>query len=493
MGSNRTTRVEAESKGADREYGLSKATIAVWDLSQDPDDNSDRSKKMPKMGDATPFGSIVESDEDTLASYIGDGFIKGKKPSKRFLNPDNLALRFTEKDGKGKKSHWDLRLSVDDVHKDHERDNLSTMFVDQCDRQKWAWARDLFKIRNTEATLDHDELAFTDAGFLWALKEKGAKNMTRAALYLNVSRRGGGITDGVLDAAWWHVGHISKGSKISKPLQSGPGQTQSDPNPGPGSTQAGGCGAQNLAVGTVRGDFELDLAGFLSHFVVKGKYTHTRGRRMTGHLFIDKPSPTPPLRELADEAAVSNQKVVPRKTHNGLWVVVFDDDWPAVPTPGAVPPDFPDKPGTVDTPTQGTHGSYTPLEFASTGNDIGVAFTLGIPESVQGGLNVDVNIILPDVASSGDIDTQLDYVVQGLGEDSPLTATSLNDTLAAGAGGAPGRNVISRILFYIPASALNGKGGGKLSCAFYRSGIDGQADTLKVISINYQFGSEAVS
>lgn len=509
--------VNSASKNEEREHGLLKRTVVLWDESLDPADNSDRAAKMG-MHDGTLFGVVAEFDEETQKSFLADGFIRGAGVvGSRRANPDCWALRLTEPEGKGKASHVDVRLIVDDVNRDSERTNLSTMFIDQCATQNWAFCRDLFKIRSLGATNDHDELAFTPAGFLWAVKKTGGKLLDRACLGQNISKRAGEITDGILDAASWHTMHISAGSKALKPLPKpkpkptaripfsgglpgGPGSTVVEDRPAstPGDTtsedraeEGGGCGDPSLSLGTLRGDMEWDFAGVLAHLVVKDRFPMTKGRILTGHMFIDEPFPTPPAKELDQEDDVSNQVIIPRVTNQGLWIVVFDDMWYGVPEWGGVPPDYPDQP-THDTPCPGNAGAFDTDDFPASGNDIGIYCALPLPENFQDEIQVSVNFLIPSIDFSGDIDLDLDYLVTGLGDRADPTSVTgtLVDTINSTSHpfAATGAFEEARVIFTIPAADVRGNGGGKVELALYRSGVDGQADTLQMAKWEYQFG-----
>ena len=131
---------------ANREYGAAKPLVIPWDFSESPQDNSDRNKKLGR-GEGSHFAAFAAFDEETLRATLADGVSgKGSLSSYRLLEPDNWVLRLHEKNGDGEDSVWAHRLIVDDHHEDSKRTNRSTMLVDQCDEQTWAWIRDQWKI-----------------------------------------------------------------------------------------------------------------------------------------------------------------------------------------------------------------------------------------------------------------------------------------------------------------------------------------------------------
>src|SRR3990172_9370505 len=270
-------RTDATFRSADQEYSAIKGMIAFWDMSENPADNSDPEKKLGR-GDTTHGMAFTGFDATTLAMVLADGESNGTDVQARAkINPDNWALRLHSQKGRRRHNTWDVRLVVDDVNRDSNRRNQSTMLIDQCDQQHWSFIRDFVKIRELAATNDHDELRFDAAGFLGMISGAGtaqgiasfdefgnpisipktsaagpgpgiasfdefgnpiplAKTSAagptgrngRACTMQNISRRGGYITDGKLAAQLWHIitiappqGGGARASVITGPVRMG--------------------------------------------------------------------------------------------------------------------------------------------------------------------------------------------------------------------------------------------------------------------------------
>lgn len=457
---------------------LFRGLVAFWDLSKDPADASD----LEKLAGQCPKGGglvVTEFDLSSGTHQKADGYHGKAVSSDKWFNPLAWVCRLFTKDGQGRANFWMPRGVLDLTKKNWEREHRSGISVNGCDKLAWAWDMDtevVGRISGHEPSVSHKELEFDDAGFLPMLTGKNTGKKTRGTKLLQVSKRGGYITDGKLSASLWHIVHMI-------------------PRGGVGSTATGdGCGLFAPGMAVLRGDVEWDFGGRIAHLVVdKTKYKETKGRPVTGKVYIGEPGPCPPKKELHDISDVSNSPILNRSIHDGLRVVVFLDEWRDVPTPGGVPPDFPDKPGTTDTPTPRTTGTHASDWWGPTGNDVGAGFSTPIPEFQEGPMQVAVNFGIPSTNFSGDIDLSLDYVVVPLdGAVAPAAvtgslATTINST-SHPYGAGHGAYQDGRVVFTIPAEDLASSGGGKVAFALYRSGVDSQADTLEVLKYAYQFG-----
>jgi len=467
----------------DREYALCKNIIAVWDDSNNPPDNRNRARKMGS-GDQTPFGAVVEFDAESDSLFIADAINHGAIVGRRFPNPDNWWMHLGDPRGRGLQNSFDLRMIADDTNRDFKRTHLSTQVINQCPDQTYGFLRDILKVIKLGASIDHEEMAMTPAGYNFLLKEEGKPNMTRGCVALNISKRGGTVTDKILSAQFWHV------------LSLFPHTTQS--------TRALGCASTFQSLLMLRGDVEFHLGKKAAHLAIEDrKYLVCEGIPRTGWLWIDDTSMLiKPGREHFKENDVSNQTIHPRHTHKSLKVVIFEPtEWVPTPPVRGVPPQYPDIP-TLSPPTRSTHAAYQVDNFESIGIDVGVNTSISIPEELcyKPCLNVQVNFITPTGGfttiggeppfTNQDIDVRLDFIVTAIGGDAGPAALdgSLSETINLTS--FPGSEADRRVIFKIPFDKIKDAAGGKVGVSFYRSGSDDQADILHVVDggFSYNFG-----
>jgi len=245
------------SRLEETEYRINRGMLAFWDLSNQPETN-DREKKLGRA-DPTRGAAFFDWDEEAQSGKIADGLTNRGSTitSIRHFEPDNFVLRLHTELGRGKDGVWALRNIVEHENLAAERGHRSTMWIDQCPDQHWAYSQDAFWIKKLSASVAHREVQFNGAGFLSMLleKDKGttfklggtlkffgalfippiivkggvpvsqnppskqqATAAERAALMLNISKRGGYATDGKDCGQLWHVLHIGAGDTAATGL-----------------------------------------------------------------------------------------------------------------------------------------------------------------------------------------------------------------------------------------------------------------------------------
>ena len=486
-----------------RTFGVARNLFIPWDMSKGPKDNKDKAKKLGS-GDGSHAMAFREFNSHTKQISLADGISGPKsgtsgveKPigitSYALFNPDSWVLRMHEKDGKGKDNNWAVRLQTDHGKKAQERDHRSTIFVDNCDDQHWAWSQDLTWVINLNTSVSHPEIMFDKAGFLPQLKTKGATgDPVRGALALNVSKQGGWVTDGTKRGQLWHVLNLQS-------TATGGGSTTGGGGSG-GSTVAGTCGEVEQGDLALRGDVLFDTQEGLAHLKISGAPDETKGKPLTGWFWIGSPDPNKPPNEMGSDS--SSNHVQDTKTNpKGIWCFVKDDDM-GVPTHKVgfnnVGSGFPSLPGSTGAATDVERGVFHAKRFTDNGNPTGISASLVIPEEITGnaswGITLDVNFVTPSGALTSTVDLQLDYCTMALGDDA--SPASLTGTLAQTINAAThaGSEVVQRVLFFIPNSDLQGKDGGKVAFAFYRrADTDGDADKFDLVNVTANYGPEIVS
>lgn len=454
-----------------RRYGSLKKTLVLWDLSRSPRDNSDLGELLGS-GDSAKAMVWSTFDNSTLAAGPFSGLNKGNFTSQRHFNPRNWMLRLHEKNGQGLKVVWDLRLVSDWQNRHDERNNGSTMVMNNCDKASWAWLPDSLVTGLLESgtpVLDK-ELELDDAALLALVSgNKGKKE--RGALALNINRRAGFYTDLKLFAHLFHVLHITRLQSL-------------------GSTQEEVCGKWFRGQGTLRGDVNWDFAGELGHWVLDERPPETQGRKVTGRFYLGEPDPTPPLKELNQDEN-SNHPTFLRSIDKGIRCFVeIPIEGVPVPTPGPKPDDFPPVATPGHAPKKNEVGTFDTAEFKPNGKDISVHTSVPIPLDLTTGddLKITVNFITPaGLGFRGDVDTRVDYVVHGKGDT--VSATTLTGSIPATLDRLSFPNPKSEYCkeYCIPYKDLRSSKGGKVALLFVRSGSDDQLDSLNVVDIFYHY------
>ena len=448
-----------------------------WDLSKKPTQN-DLEAKLGLGTSSTHAMAVYAVDEANNATVYVDGFQGKPLTSLRLFNPDSWMLRLYSAMGTDWPALWEPRLVVEHRNKAQERTHRSTMLIDACTQQTWAWLQDLLWIKNLSATCDHEELRINGAGFPTILyPDTPSGTITRGALMLNIARNAGWVTDGVMAGPLAHVLHIFG-------------------SPG---TQSGGtdtCSDVTKSYVGLRGDVNFHMGGGIAHLAI-GPGALTEGDPYGGNLWIGPPSPSPPATELATDAS-SNQPTQSRQSPQGIRPVVYKPkEWSPIRPPYDVPPDYPAAVPTTRPPVaSGGSGAFSPTTWAGGGVVTGTSTVADIPETVPDGFGVDfsVNFIVPVGAAVDAVVMQFDYATMANGDSaSPGALTgSLVDSIATGTAGN-----LDRMIFTVPTSALKGKEGGKLAIALYRrgdlEGHGGNPNPLQVISINTHFGVPVVT
>tara|TARA_Y100000310_G_scaffold337533_1_gene424799 strand:+ start:37 stop:1527 length:1491 start_codon:yes stop_codon:yes gene_type:complete len=473
-----------------RFFGVARNLFVPWDMTRGPKNNRDKIKKYGSQ-DGSHAIAFREFDFDGFKhgmnrAVLADGFT-GADPTEvssyALFDPDSWVLRMHDKEGKGEDSCWSVRLQTDHNKKAKEREHRSTIFVDNCEDQKWAWAQDLTWIINlkTKTSVTHDEIKFDKAGFLPQLKTKGKKGeKTRGALALNISKKGGFVTDGVQYGQLWHVLNLQSVEVVSG------SQVE---------TETDGCADVEEGQLALRGDVLFDTKFGLAPLAIVPPVDVTYGKILTGMHWVNTPSPSPPPKEISTDSS-SNHSVSGKSNPYGVWVYVEDDDWGIPPwEPVKVGASFPDKPATVGEPSSVDRGAFTVKRFPDNSGVTGLQSVLAIPEEIQGntnwGVTVDVNFVTPSGGFTSTVDLQMDYAVIGLGDDASPSSKTGTLTQTINAATHAGSEVVRRHLFHIPWADLQAKSGGKLAFAIYRrADTDGDADDFDYISMSCHYGPE---
>lgn len=463
------------NRPADQEYGVVKGMIGYWDVSNEPKDNGDRLKKLGK-GDVAHGVTVLKFDLKTLRNELADGYTTELTDvvTRRMHEPDNWALRLHMDKGRGRDGVWAIRNIVDHENRHDERTHRSTIWINQCKKQEWAWSADAVWILDLMAPVKHDELYFDPAGYLGMARSKNVATGTkvRAALGLNLSKTGFYTYDGFTAGQGWHV------------LSHYPGTFA-----GTSTTASEQCRPPKKQELAVRGDLNFHMENELCHLamvqVPKAEYDVV----VTGSLFRDYPAPLPPLNELMPDPT-SNQPTLPRTLQKGIhpWVKIPRPDVPTY-DDRPVPTGFPGLPVPVDTPTVKTTGAVAVEEYPNTGRTVGTAGVVPIPSVASpNGLTVAVNYVTPVGDFLGRVDLTLGYCVIAPGATAAPGAVtgSILKSLVAGLGS----QREGTVYFNIPTSELTSAIGGKVAFALYRSATDGQLDALLVVSKTATYGPE---
>lgn len=237
-----------------KEYGLSKAIIALWDVSLHPKDSSNPEQKLG-CGEVQHGGAICEFDVDTNEATLCDGVAKPIN-TRRSFNPENWVFRAHYPISENKKAAtWDVRLVAEHENQSSSRDNHGTILVNQKNKQQWGFLNDVAWIRQLGARVTDPELMFNAAGFLPQIAG-GSGSDARGTVATPVARNGGFVTDGKYDGQWAQAGKFIIGPSVKA---SRPGTTTGG---GAGSTQTGipGLGGPS-ASGYNQADFSSQIHG----------------------------------------------------------------------------------------------------------------------------------------------------------------------------------------------------------------------------------------
>jgi hypothetical protein len=315
------------------------------DLSEDPTDNSDKEKKLGK-GDSSHAIAFRAFDVDKQRVDLADGWT-GEKPtgvsSRGRFEPDNWVLRMHSKKGQNNRDNvWAIRLQVDHKEKAAERKHRSTIWVDNCEQQNWAWSQDALWVIKRTTSVKHEEIMFDDAGFLPQIKKKDKKgNTNRDVLALNVSKQGGWTTDGSQLGQLWHV--------LSFCPSSGPGMTSTcaearentlalrgdvlfslgKEKDSPDIVTPGGGGGSGPGSTVVSGndDGKNEVCAHLAFKQVTGREYDDI---VIGRHWVHDPSPRPGPDMATDSS--SNHLPIERKDEKGIWI------WVKIPENNVPPP-----------------------------------------------------------------------------------------------------------------------------------------------------------
>lgn len=335
------------SRPGDREYGVNQSMLAFWDLSGQPSKN----QRLVKLGQFVGQRgvAIFSFDAATRATTLVDGLHGSDTNSVAPMEPDNYVPRLHS----AADIVWATRLITEHDNASDVKAHRSTIWVDQCENQHWAWSMDAFWIVNMQVQICDPEIQFNGASFLpmffvggqtgggrggrrSKLSEQGPETIvpirpprpvegggpggvgstvtrpragtpTRGSLAHNVSKKGGYITDGKFIGQLWHI------FSIPEPEKKGP-------------TPPDTCAPFDKSEGALRGDVafhvEFDLAALSFCESEEDGSAHDEGDLIFGeHLVREQVNELPPDREHeADDK--SNQPELERRDLKGIWICV---------------------------------------------------------------------------------------------------------------------------------------------------------------------------
>lgn len=219
-----------------KEYGLSKAIIALWDVSLQPGDSGSFPAKLGR-GEVQHGGVICRFDAATNQATLADGTADGAPAAntRRPFNPENWVFRpHYPLDTNGKDGSWDVRLIAEHENQSDSRDNHGTMVVNQKNRQGWGWLNDIAWVRQLGSSVSDPEIMFNGAGFLPQLYGAGSGpgSGDRGAVAIPTARNSGFVTDGKYDGQWAQAGKFIIGPAHQNPNSTSGGSNGTTSGPG---------------------------------------------------------------------------------------------------------------------------------------------------------------------------------------------------------------------------------------------------------------------
>lgn len=446
--------------------GQTDAIFKFWDLSKKPKKNV----RLEKLGNLwAGFGAAVcDYDKKQNRASLATGLKKGQN-SIATMEPDNWVFR---KHANSIDRVWAVRLSAEHDEDASDRKHRSTMVIDNCGDQSWAFTMDQWWIKKLGASVGAD-LLFDSAGFTVGLCDDNVPTGqgTRACLMLNVSKSGGHVTDGPYAGQWWHT-HTFK--------PPGGGGTIAAPAVG------GACAETSDADWALRGDVNLLMGNDLMH-IAMGSASETSGYCYSGKHWKHLPAPAPPSYEPATDPK-SNQRKIDRHLEKGLWVYILKppDD---VPTFG-LPPlrEFPAPPGAIVVDTKSlpssaggagggfTYGNFPPGVTADDHFEINVP-EIGGPSDLVIRIKYRLSVLL---AGGEDVQLKLAWKVIPPSGDVPAAVTGYLDRTLTDADNPASASKHKTLIFTIKNFVSGPMRGGQLAIQFYRMGtLDSFPGTFK--------------
>lgn len=506
------------SIGGKSELGSVFQMLRLWDMSQINGKNNRKLKI--GSGDVSQAVALATFDFVNASGVIAVGVPNGAN-SKRIFEPDNFVLRLHSKRGAGVDGVWAIRNQVDHEPKtsSDQRTHRSTIWVDQGSPQNWAWSQDLMWVKYcTEdgAPITDPEIHFDGDGmlkdFLSNFQGKGSKR--RAALMLNISKQGGGITDGGFSASIWHTNVISESRDARLPPRL---KVRTDPVTGakvtfldPGGTQAQKPASQpatkpseaTAGVGALRGDVKFAMGPHLVSLAVAEPPAlpdEDFGTAYHGWMHIDKLKKKdgtelsqPPDRDTAEDPS-SNQPIKDPEEDKALWVHILQ------PRSTAGSPENP-----MPEPFAGSTTAYPTISGDSGANSIAVPqmdggffnmlFEPGKISSVTNSMAIPENYSDMDavlsmnwktsgiVSSAGTFDFQFAFRVYANDEDAdPADWTNLAFSLGESDMPISTSNVKTFTIRIFSLGVTGGKGGGRVAWFLQRRSDDTAPETFKMV------------
>lgn len=289
----------SSGRGAPDHYGHLDTHLSLIDLSLHPKTN----KRISKLGGYTQTMGVAVYDfnPETQRVFLADGL-----NASRSIFPfefDNWKLRYHDKGTKLDKV-WSIALLSDHEETHAKGEHRSTIVIDNCTEQTWAYLADLAWIISTEAKVDDKRARLNKAGVPSFLG--GGALETRGALAQNISKKGGYLSDGVRFAQLWHL------------------VTYCGLSGAAGSTVAAQCAPTTKDELGLRADVTFISKTDKYHFTpLPNGPTPTFGTIAVGYMYIypnDPPVPDAP--DVADDSK-SNQPILPKKKYKSTKCFVY--------------------------------------------------------------------------------------------------------------------------------------------------------------------------
>lgn len=466
--------VNNSSPRGPREYGANKGMLALWDLSKNPVDNTDRVAKLGETFDFTRAVAIEKIDPVIHSLSLFDGVHdKPKLMTARAFEPDNFWFHMHDEQGRGVDSVWELRMIADHTNKVTSRKHRGTPVIDQCDHQRQGYLGDLIWGVDIESDAGDQENLVGPAGFTRMLESDfgsfGGETGIHLALALNLAKKAGFVTDGDKIGQFNHAFRLAqKDGEV-------------------GSTQEQECQPKKKRTLCLDGGVNFLVDKDLCHLGI-GDYEDEEplcGQPYVVEFFVrDEVKRKTGTPGLSSDPASNHQDISPDVDKSLHGVVRIPEDNNAVPTgagPGAASGTatmpIPSSESSIFTPqppkrySGDATGSARPGAVVFEAEDLeGMEVSIPIRNPVEAKTFIDYHVMVrPTAAYGGGESSNLVLVYRPLARGEDATAVSFSEiakvidsslTLVTPDGW-------NQVTFRIPTSKLSGKSGGVVQGYLY--------------------------